>query len=58
MAEINSSVDQEGTRTAVVLPLPEYGALLDQLLDDAALGRLVWQIPPDQTPTQNLIETG
>ncbi len=34
LAGINSIVEKEGNRTAAVLPLPEYGALLDQLLED------------------------
>ncbi|MBI4739160.1 hypothetical protein HY772_06410 [Candidatus Woesearchaeota archaeon] len=48
---IISSPGEQGNRTAAVLPLPEYGALLERLLDDAALGRLVRQIPPDQRTT-------
>ncbi len=48
MAGITYIVDEQGNRTAAVLPLPEYGALLEELLDDAALGRLVREIPPDQ----------
>ena len=48
MAGITYIVDKEGNRTAAVLPLPEYGALLEELLEDAELGRLVRQIPLDQ----------
>ncbi|MBI4747667.1 MAG: type II toxin-antitoxin system Phd/YefM family antitoxin [Acidobacteria bacterium] len=51
MAGINYIVDQEGNRTAAVLPLPEYSALLEELLEDAALGRLVREIPDDQRTT-------
>ena len=35
MTGITYIVDKEGNRTGAVLPLPEYGALLDELLDDA-----------------------
>lgn len=58
MAGITYIVDEQGNQTAAVLPLPEYSALLEELLEDAALGRLVWAIPPDQPPIQNLIEAG
>lgn len=52
MAEINSIADKERTRTAAVLLLPEYGTWLGEVLDDAAPGRLVRQVPPNQrTPS-------
>ncbi len=51
MAGITYIVDEQGNRTAAVLPLPEYGALLEELLDDATLGRLVREIPPEQPAT-------
>ena len=51
MTAITYIVDEQGNRTAAVLPLPEYGALLEQLLEDAELGRLVREIPPDQRTT-------
>lgn len=48
MPSVQYIVDEKGNRTAAVLPLPEYGELLEELLEDAELGRLAREAMDDE----------